>query len=233
MQNERDVQFTPSPAIGSPGDVTFEASPALEGSAGSGSTGAAGAASSAASGAADKAKDKAQQLADSAQQLAGDLQQRATGQVTSQLEAQKHRAAESLGSVADSIRGTGESLKSLPGGVSGYLYQAADQVEGMARYLEERDVEEIVDTVEDFARRQPMAFVGGAFVLGMLGARFLKSSRRNLVHEGVREHWTTNEMTSRVRDPERDAVGRPQAPGYAPPQERASSEYKAAGPRNT
>jgi hypothetical protein len=33
-----------------------------------------------------------------------------------------------------------------------------------------------VSEAEDFARRQPALFLGGAFALGLLGARFLKSS---------------------------------------------------------
>ena len=34
----------------------------------------------------------------------------------------------------------------------------------------------MVTQVEQYARRQPAIFLGGAFALGLLGARFLKSS---------------------------------------------------------
>jgi hypothetical protein len=34
----------------------------------------------------------------------------------------------------------------------------------------------VIGQVEDFARRQPVAFIGGAALLGFLASRFLKSS---------------------------------------------------------
>src|SRR5690606_20210610 len=64
--------------------------------------------------------------------------------------------------------------------VGQYMRQMADQVDRFAGYLESRDVGEVMDQVEDFARRQPAAFIGGAFTLGLIGARFLKSSRERL-----------------------------------------------------
>ena len=35
-----------------------------------------------------------------------------------------------------------------------------------------------VSSTERFARREPLFFLGGAFVVGLLAARFLKSSER-------------------------------------------------------
>jgi hypothetical protein len=48
----------------------------------------------------------------------------------------------------------------------------------VSNYLQNTDVSEMVDRTEEFARRRPALFLGGAFALGLLGARFLKSSRR-------------------------------------------------------
>ena len=42
--------------------------------------------------------------------------------------------------------------------------------------MREKDVQAIVRDVERYAREQPALFLGGAFVLGLLGARFLKST---------------------------------------------------------
>jgi hypothetical protein len=42
--------------------------------------------------------------------------------------------------------------------------------------LRQKDVRELMSDVERFAQRQPTLFLGGAFALGLLGARFLKSS---------------------------------------------------------
>lgn len=206
MQNERDNTFAGSPDIGvTPGT-----------SRGSGTT----------EGSLDQAKA-------TAQQLGSEAEQRVREQVQSRLEMQKQNAAQSLTGVAQSLRTAGRQLEGQQAAPSRYVQQAADRVEGLAHYLENRDVGEILDEVEDFARRQPPVFLGAAFALGVLGARFLKSSRRNLVSRGVREHWSTREMTNRTPDAEIDSVGRPGAPGYAPPTVRASSEPRAAGPRES
>lgn len=215
MQNERGVEFTPSPDMGATaGGVEFTPAPGLE--------------SAATPGAAGEAIDQAKATA---QRVVSDVHGRATEQVQTRLDSQKTRAAESLSGVAQSLRTTSRQLTDAPAGLGGYVQQAADQVDSLARYLESSELGDLVDDVEDFARRSPAVFLGGAFVLGMLGARFLKSSRRNLVRSELRQGWSGHQLTHRVDDPTRDAVGRPRAPGYAPPSERSSSEYKAAGPR--
>lgn len=256
MQNERDANFTPSPGLGATtGGVEFTPSPGIGTSTGASSTGgtptggttaggattggsslgagsmggsSAGRASTGGMGGQSQSGGTAQQTKEKAQELAGQVQQKAAEQVQSRLQEQKHRAAESLSSVAQTLRSSSQQLHGQQDGVSRYFEQAADRVEDLANYLENRDLGELVDQAERFARRNPAAFLGGAFALGLLGARFLKSSRRSLVHEGVRERWSTQELTSRVDDAERDAVGRPRAPGYAPPSERAGSDPKSS-----
>jgi predicted AlkP superfamily pyrophosphatase or phosphodiesterase len=61
-----------------------------------------------------------------------------------------------------------------------YSNQVADRVERASTYLEEHDLDELMVEAEDFARRQPELFIGGAFTLGLLAARFLKSSASSL-----------------------------------------------------
>jgi hypothetical protein len=70
------------------------------------------------------------------------------------------------------------------GFAAGYIERAAGGVEQAAGYLREHEVQELVADVEGFARRQPAWFVAGAFALGLLGARFLKSSRQAMAHDG-------------------------------------------------
>ena len=41
------------------------------------------------------------------------------------------------------------------------------------------DVDELVGDVQRLARRQPAVFVGSAFAVGLISARFLKSSRND------------------------------------------------------
>jgi hypothetical protein len=120
-----------------------------------------------------------------AQQLAGQVQQKATQRVESGLARGKTQAAETLNTLAESLITTGQQLRERnQEPVSRYVDQFADRVRRVSTYLQNTDVSEIVDSTEDFARRQPALFLGGAFALGLLGARFLKSSRRQVEARG-------------------------------------------------
>jgi hypothetical protein len=133
----------------------------------------------------DQAKATAGEIAGEAQQRAGQAVDMARRQVASSMASQKDRAAVGLGSVAQALRQTGQQLREQDqAGVTDYIDRAASQVERVSGYLQGRDVGQLVDDVEDFARRQPALFLGGAFVLGLLGARFLKSSRPAMAYRG-------------------------------------------------
>ncbi|HSV28324.1 MAG TPA: hypothetical protein VLL76_02160, partial [Candidatus Omnitrophota bacterium] len=53
---------------------------------------------------------------------------------------------------------------------------AAEQLDRVSNYLRQSDWNDILVGAENFARRQPYWFVGGAVAAGFLMARFLKSS---------------------------------------------------------
>jgi hypothetical protein len=42
--------------------------------------------------------------------------------------------------------------------------------------LNEQDIGQLIGTVQQFARRQPMLFLAAAFAVGFVGTRFLKSA---------------------------------------------------------
>jgi hypothetical protein len=117
-----------------------------------------------------------EQVKQGTQQVAQQAQV-AAGQATSLAQSQKDRAGESLSMVAQALRQTGQNLDQQGQGTVGQLAgKAADQVERVSGYLRERDVNQLIFEVEDYARRNTALFLGGAFALGMLAARFLKSS---------------------------------------------------------
>ena len=89
---------------------------------------------------------------------------------------QKVRAAEGLGSVASAIRQASEHLRSENQTLASYADKAVDQIQLFADRMRDKEPAEMVRDAERFARRNPAAFVGGAFVLGLAMARFLKSS---------------------------------------------------------
>ena len=96
---------------------------------------------------------------------------------TAQLSTQKDKATEGLGGVAQAVRQTTEHLRSNQHEtVARYAEQAADQIERFSQRLKDKDVSELLNDAQRLARRKPALFVGGAFAIGLLGARFLKSS---------------------------------------------------------
>ena len=120
----------------------------------------------------DAAKEKIQQLASQARQSAGQ-------QVESRFSDGKQRATQTLGSVAQSLHSSSQQLRDQQQNAIGkYADQAANKIEEVSRYLENASLSNVATRVEDFARREPALFIGGAVALGFLGARFLKSSQR-------------------------------------------------------
>ena len=126
---------------------------------------------------AQQAKQQGRQVAHRARQQAGDLASRGGEQVKSQLETQKHQAAQRMTPIQMALRETAQQLRNQgQGPVAGYADQASDQVERFSGYLRETSVDEITDEVRGFARSRPALFLGGAALVGFLGTRFLKSS---------------------------------------------------------
>lgn len=126
---------------------------------------------------ADKVQEKAGPVLDQAQEKASQVADQAKQQVTSRLDDQKERAADGLRTVAQALRQTGQELRGQEQvGIAGYADSAAEQVERFSSYLRTTDANQIVAQVESYARRQPTLFAGGAFGLGLILARFFRSS---------------------------------------------------------
>jgi ElaB/YqjD/DUF883 family membrane-anchored ribosome-binding protein len=92
----------------------------------------------------------------------------------------RNKAADSMGSIAGAVRSTGERLRSEnQASVANLTDSLADQVERLSSYLRSRDLGGVREDLEDFARRQPAVAIGVALAMGVLGARFIKSSQRS------------------------------------------------------
>lgn len=121
-----------------------------------------------------------QELADQAKQSVAGVVDHAQNVLSDQLQSGAQRSAGQLGDVANALRRSSQDLDGSP--AAQYVNKAAEQIDRVARYVRTADVDDMKRTVEDFARREPLIFLGGAFALGMIGARFLKSSS----HHGTR-----------------------------------------------
>jgi hypothetical protein len=134
---------------------------------------------------------------------------------TAQLTTQKDRGTDALGRVAEAVRSSTQKLREeRHDTIAGYVDKAADQIENWSRRLRDKDVNELVSDVQRLARRQPAIFIGSAFALGLVGARFLKSSRpqshenqynyggesRRTRYGGSTGPTTVHDYTDRTRD---------------------------------
>lgn len=137
---------------------------------------------------------------------------------------QKGRAAESLGSVASALRQAGEQLGSHDQQMIGRVAnQAADRLEHFSTGLQDKSVEDLMGDAERFARREPEMFLGGAVVLGLLAARFLKSSqnrrRQGQMASGVYPYggattYSTHNPSPSSNYPARNVPGLERRQGY-------------------
>src|SRR3954451_1989034 len=113
-----------------------------------------------------QAQDQAMKLVDMARQ-----------QATSQVGMQQQRLAGTLNTVATALHDASRELRSQDEGpIAEYVDSAASQVEHFANTLREQDLEQLMTTTAQFARRQPALFLGAAFALGFAATRFIKSS---------------------------------------------------------
>jgi hypothetical protein len=105
--------------------------------------------------------------------IVGKVRERATAQLSTQ----KDRATDGLGTIAQAVRQTtGQLRENQQDMVAQYVEKAADQIERLSNTLREKDVNELLQDAQRLARRQPALFIGGSFAVGLLAARFLKSS---------------------------------------------------------
>jgi hypothetical protein len=151
----------------------------------------------------------------------GEILDQAREGVKSRLSEQKEAAAAGIGSVAQAIRQAGDQLGREQPQIGAYAGRLAEMVNGVSGYLRERDLDQITGEVERFARRNPAVFIGGAFALGFVASRFLKSSatdggqeRRDLTSSAagidIGESTVTAGGTTWDGDPEPDSPrGRP------------------------
>jgi ElaB/YqjD/DUF883 family membrane-anchored ribosome-binding protein len=112
-----------------------------------------------------KAEETASTIATQAQQVA-----------TTQLNSQKERAASTLDAVAQSLSQASDSMRDQQPQIASIADQAVTRINDASTYVREHDLRDFVSETEQFARREPLMFLGGAFAIGFAAARFLKAS---------------------------------------------------------
>lgn len=172
-------------------------------------------------GAAHDAEQKASETAEKAKQKVNEVGHEAARMAESKMEGRKNRVAEGVHTVGEALRlGAQELRQRGQTDDTEYVDRLASQADRVSELLQQRDTRTMARDVEDFARHNQALFLGGALALGVMGARFLKSSPQHDQQDSRDDGRDPRRLRERTFEPEFDAVGRPEAPGYAPPQER-------------
>ena len=121
-----------------------------------------------------QAKEKVSQAADQAQKTA-----------KSQLADRKDQVADGIDSVASALRQTSQQMEGQDvGPVGSYVGRAASALSDISQHVRENNVDQLLHEVESFARREPAIALGSAFAIGVIAARFLKSSNQRRYNTG-------------------------------------------------
>jgi hypothetical protein len=125
------------------------------------------------------ARGQIRQVKDQVVDQAKSTFRQARDSATSSLADSRRQAADQVGGLASALHSAGQHLRGEnQERIAGMADSFADQVDQIASYLRDVDVQRVARDVEDLARRQPALVFGAAFALGLIGARFLKSSER-------------------------------------------------------
>ncbi|EAR49695.1 hypothetical protein OG2516_03533 [Oceanicola granulosus HTCC2516] len=131
--------------------------------------------------------EAARDVRDSAAEEARRLRDTATEQAQKRAEGAKEGIADEIGSVGDALRRASDELRSgspqeqMFGTMAETLADLSDTVRG-------KGINEMVSDVADFGRRNPLAFLGGAALLGFAGARLARASQSGAQNMGTSDY---------------------------------------------
>jgi hypothetical protein len=89
---------------------------------------------------------------------------------------QKDAGATHLQMAAQAVHGAAREFESQMPKVADLIHNAGDHLDKMATNIRDKSLEEVFNSIRDFARQQPTLVFGGAILAGLLLTRFLKSS---------------------------------------------------------
>jgi hypothetical protein len=119
----------------------------------------------------DEMKHQAGGLGESAKDFAS----QASDTLMNTMEEQKAAGADFVSGMAGAMRRAASEFGDVPQAAQ-YIRFAADRIDAVSDAFKRRDLNQLVSDVQDFARRQPTAFLGAAVLAGFAVMRFVKSS---------------------------------------------------------
>jgi hypothetical protein len=125
---------------------------------------------------ASTAKEQIASVAAVAKEQAGTFIDPMKEKALNMVEEKKQTGVEQIGKVAQAVHAAASQIEREIPQAATYIHRAAEGLEQASQAISNRSVGDMVDYVEDFARRNPAAFFGSTVLAGFVLSRFLKSS---------------------------------------------------------
>ncbi len=130
-------------------------------------------------------------VADAAGDVATDLKAQAkdvadtvTAQASGYADQARDAVADEVKTVSSALRSAAKEMSS--GSASERTFsQIADGLADASEAMRDKDLGQIVHTLNDFAKRNPMVFLGSAALLGFAATRFAKASGHSVSHNST------------------------------------------------
>ena len=160
----------------------------------------------------------AQDLKDEAVASARDLKDRATEQAGRQINETKAGVAEEISGIGDALRRAADEMRS--GSAQERTFgQMASALADASDTIRDKDLGELAGDISNFARRNPLAFLGGAALLGFAGTRLARASQRHKEDSlDLRHPWGSDQDDEQLEAAIRGNKGpsAPRASAYNP-----------------
>lgn len=123
-----------------------------------------------------------------ARERVGDMASTAREQLGAYADQTREAGASTLQGVADATHAAAERLERTSPEMARIAREAASAVDRFSDTLRTRSLGEMLQTVDDFARREPMAFFGMTLLAGFAVSRFLTTSAPTRHDRGGTDH---------------------------------------------
>jgi hypothetical protein len=127
------------------------------------------------------------------------LRKQGSARLRDQLDERSTKVGSQVRSLATALRRSGNDLSNEGNGNASQLTtQAADRIERVGSYLEQKSGDELMRDVERLAQRRPWLLAGLGMLAGVAAARFVKASSEQRNDENRETEWPTSSSGSRA-----------------------------------
>jgi hypothetical protein len=126
----------------------------------------------------DRVRSGARALKEQATEKAGEIGRAVTDEANRLISGQKGKAVAKIQFVGATVDKAARLLHAAKvENVAGYVDLAARSTRRAAKYVDKKDLSEMLEDANDLAKMHPAAVLGGMFLVGLAAGRFLKASQ--------------------------------------------------------